>query len=349
VSGCAAHRQASHGIARRNILQPAIGEMESTVPADGAVDTMAAFQENMRRLLREGTCSDVTLQVGGGNGGEVEQSVTLIRAHSNVLCAHSSVFMLELASTWKERVAAAASGIATVADIKVAYSVAATKAALDFCYAGAIQIPAGDVVEVLDLARHYKISVLADAAAEMIKEQMSVTNVCIFYATAVRFNHDQLCDECFAFCEEHLHAVIAEPSFNSLPAVVMAKLIASDNANANEISIFEALVAWGKANYGEDDSSMEPEREAEPLTPLRPNFSPAAAPELVPGGGAVAALRKRPLSESLAPLFDHIRFPLIAGATCPPALWRRGQYWLLRSRRYGVSLSIAGNKLTMWW
>lgn len=188
-------------------------------------DTMSAFQENMRRLLRDGTCSDVTLQVGGDEPGVFEQSVTLIKAHSNVLCAHSAVFTLELASTWKDRVTASANGVASVADIKIPYSVTATKAALDFCYTGAIEIMAGDVVEVLDLARHYKITVLADAAAEMIKEQMSVANVCVFYAKAVRFNHEQLSEECFSFCESNLAAVVKEEAFTALPGVVIQRLI----------------------------------------------------------------------------------------------------------------------------
>ena len=193
-----------------------------------SLDTMAAVQANMRQLLRDATCSDVTLQVGatdgvGSGGTSFGQSVTLIKAHSNVLCAHSPVFRLELASTWKERVAATASGVATVADLKVTYSVSATKAALDFCYSGAIEIAAGDVVEVLDLARHYKISVLADAAAAIIAEQMNVTNVCIFYASAVRFNHTALIESCFSFCEGHFAEVAQESAFSTLPVVVIER------------------------------------------------------------------------------------------------------------------------------
>ena len=98
--------------------------------ANEGVDTMSAFQANMRTLLQEGTCSDVTLQVGG-DSASAQQEVTLIKAHSNVLCAHSPVFALELASTWKDRVAASVSGVATVADVKVPYTLAATKVALE--------------------------------------------------------------------------------------------------------------------------------------------------------------------------------------------------------------------------
>lgn len=122
-----------------------------------------------------------------------------------------------LGSTWAARVAAAASGVATAADHKVPYSVEATQVALDYCYCGAIAIPPAVAVEVyavtpsppkataapaacgrhhcagclrygcvlafgrLDFARHYKVATLADAAAAMIKEQMSVANVCFFF------------------------------------------------------------------------------------------------------------------------------------------------------------------------
>ena len=51
------------------------------------------------------------------------QKVTLIKAHSNVLCAHSPVFAASLGATWAQRVAAATSGVAMAADHKVPYSV----------------------------------------------------------------------------------------------------------------------------------------------------------------------------------------------------------------------------------
>jgi hypothetical protein len=42
------------------------------------------------------------------------QNVTLIKAHSNVLCAHSPVLAAALGSTWATRVAQATTGIAQV-------------------------------------------------------------------------------------------------------------------------------------------------------------------------------------------------------------------------------------------
>jgi hypothetical protein len=70
--------------------------------------------------------------------------------------------------------------------------------------------PAAAQVEVLDFARHYKISTLADAAARMIKDQMSVANVCLFFATAVKFNHEQLSADCHTFCAANMEAVTAQ-------------------------------------------------------------------------------------------------------------------------------------------
>ena len=276
--------------------------------ANEGVDTMSAFQANMRTLLQEGTCSDVTLQVGG-DSASAQQEVTLIKAHSNVLCAHSPVFALELASTWKDRVAASVSGVATVADVKVPYTLAATKVALDFCYSGAVEIPAGEVVEVLDLARHYKISVLADAAAAIIKEQMNATNVCIFYSNAVQFNHEQLSTECADFCEKNLGQILEQETFTTLPEVVVKQLVASDDAKAEEIAIFKALVAWGKALYGEDGAGSAEGEEGAAAAAKPPPASPAAHPDDRPAGASDAAS----LRERLAPMFEHVRFPLIDG------------------------------------
>jgi hypothetical protein len=313
--------------------------------AGDGVDTMSAFQANMRALLAQGTCSDVTLQVGGDTVSAV-QEVTLIKAHSNVLCAHSPVFALELASTWKERVTATANGVASVADVKVPYSLSATKVALDFCYSGAVEIPAGDVVEVLDLSRHYKISVLADAAAAIIKEQMNATNVCIFYSNAVQFNHEQLSTECAEFCEKNLDKILAEDTFNTLPEVVVKQLVASDNSNAEEIAIFKALVAWGKALYGEAGEADGAETTGEETeAPAAPEPAAAAAAAGAPGVPAspaahpdVLAARtptrtlKVSLRDRLAPLLEHVRFPLIDGKALAEHVEPTGECAWLQSR-----------------
>lgn len=52
------------------------------------------------------------------------------------------------------------------------------------------------VVAVLDLAQHYKITGLANAAAAVIAEQMSVANVCIVLKAASRFNRADLIQRC---------------------------------------------------------------------------------------------------------------------------------------------------------
>ena len=52
------------------------------------------------------------------------------------------------------------------------------------------------VVAVLDLAQHYKITGLANAAAAVIAEQMSVTNVCSVLEAASRFNREDLIKRC---------------------------------------------------------------------------------------------------------------------------------------------------------
>ena len=170
-------------------------------------------------------------------------------------------------------------------------------------------------MEVLDLSRHYKISVLADAAAAIIKEQMNATNVCIFYANAVQFNHEQLSAECAQFCEENLGRILAEDTFNMLPEVVVKQLVASDGSNAEEIAIFKALVAWGKALYGDESDSTDctgQDVEPEPAAPETPMASPAAHPDVL-AARTPTRTKKVSLRDRLAPLLEHVRFPLIDG------------------------------------
>ena len=65
------------------------------------------------------------------------------------------------------------------------------------------------VSRVLDPADGAR-SVLADAAAAIIKEQMNATNVCIFYSNAVQFNHEPLETTRAPQASEHTELVLME-------------------------------------------------------------------------------------------------------------------------------------------
>jgi hypothetical protein len=129
------------------------------------------------------------------------------------------------------------------------------------------------------------------------------------------------------------------------------RLIASDQLSvADEIDVFQAVLAWGRATYGDLGEQAAPshvtgavggEPEPEPETPAaaaaaaRPPASPAAAaaaadarrqrlaavgggggagtPPRGDGMGAMTTTRASSLAEMLAPLFEHVRFPLIGG------------------------------------
>ena len=61
------------------------------------------------------------------------------------------------------------------------------------------------VVEVLDMAQGYKITTLANAAAAVIVEQMTVSNVCTVLAAATRFNRPDLVSRCLKVQCLHSH------------------------------------------------------------------------------------------------------------------------------------------------
>ena len=149
------------------------------------------------------------------------------------------------------------------------------------------------VVEVLDLAQHYKIAGLANAASAVIAEQMSVSNVCAVLSAATRFNRPELVTRCTEFTERHLAALLNTAAFCELPDSAVMSLVQSDKSQAEELDIFNGLVRWGRKRFGSGAPS-----------------SPAAAAPANPGATAANAAA---VKANLAAYLGHIRFPLIDG------------------------------------
>ena len=242
----------------------------------------------MTKMQTDGLCGDITLRVTGVHGNVPHQDATL-HAHANVLMSHSAVFTDMLRGKPRTQV-----------PIEISYSLQAVKVALQFCYTGEVNfvqmynLTPEMVVEVLDLAQHYKIAGLANAAAAVIAEQMSVSNVCAVLSAAARFNRPDLVKRCIEFSERHLAALVKSPAFCELPDSAVMSLVQSDKSQANELDLFLGVVKWGRTRFG---SGIAP-------------ASPAAAASVntLATTAATASVK-----ENLAAYLAHVRFPLIDG------------------------------------
>lgn len=255
-------------------------------PSDAKAQT--AWRSCMAKMQTDGLCGDITLRVTGVHGNMPHQDATL-HAHANVLMSHSAVFADMLRDKPQSQI-----------PIEIAYSLQAVKVALQFCYTGEVNfvqmynLTPEMVVEVLDLAQHYKIAGLANAAAAVIAEQMSVSNVCAVLSAASRFNRPDLVKRCIEFSERHLATLLKVPAFCELPDSAVMTLVQSDNSQANELDLFLGLVKWGRARFG---SGIAP-------------ASPAAAASV---NTLATAAATSSVKENLAAYLAHVRFPLIDG------------------------------------
>ena len=242
----------------------------------------------MAKMQTDGLCGDITLRVTGVHGNMPHQDATL-HAHANVLMSHSAVFTDMLRGKPRTQI-----------PIEIAYSLQAVKVALQFFYTGEVNfvqmynLTPEMVVEVLDLAQHYKIVGLANAAAAVIAEQMSVSNVCAVLSAATRFNRSDLVKRCIEFSERHLATLVKSPAFCELPDSAVMSLVQSDKSQANELDLFLGLIKWGRTRFG---SGIAP-------------ASPAAAASV---NALTTAAATASVKENLAAYLAHVRFPLIDG------------------------------------
>lgn len=205
----------------------------------------ATISADMRVLLDEGKCSDVTFNVQG----------EVIKAHSPILCARSEVFEKQLTAGLRE----STSKEITITDCEVA----TFKALLQFLYTDSFS----DVEELMksstapgsdassEESPHQQLSLLQGLLAashkyqvkrlqlwceQQLCETITSLKVCDVLCQAHLYEAKQLEKACLAFIKNHMEEVVVTPSFGQLgkdwPQVML------------KISIFTAGVSETRAS-----------------------------------------------------------------------------------------------------
>ncbi|CAG2163500.1 unnamed protein product [Oppiella nova] len=106
------------------------------------------------------------------------------------------------------------------------YSYVVYEAFLRYIYTGEVCVEPETGIELLDLAESYCETDLKIKCVRLIRKGITIENVSLIYAAAIRYKVPELEDLCFKFALAHITAVIQTPTFDSLEPRIYKNFIA---------------------------------------------------------------------------------------------------------------------------
>ena len=222
-------------------------------------------------------CSDVTLTVG-----EADAPTTEIAFSRFLLAAQSPVFSSMLYGTMAESRAGAA--------VRVEFAEPVVRQMLDFACTDHAELACETVVDLLRCAEYYQIAELTARSEAFVSSQLGDETATTFLAAAQRRGLRAMEERCLGYVLEHASTALTNGGLLGLSMECMLQLIQSDSLRIRELDLFTAVVRWGEANA-----------------------SPAAAVAEGGGGEEGGEASREAVKQFIAPLMQHVRFPLMSG------------------------------------
>lgn len=112
------------------------------------------------------------------------------------------------------------------------------------------------MVDVLSSAIEYGLEGLVQCCVEYISDP-NVDTVCEAIQAAITYDQKELRNTCMAFIEQNTLEIFKSPHFAELSEDTLAYILQSDQLQATETQIFEAVKEWGTVNMVITESSLK--------------------------------------------------------------------------------------------
>ncbi|XP_067659358.1 BTB/POZ domain-containing protein 6-like [Haliotis asinina] len=198
----------------------------TSAPVDNPEDTVIGSN---RRMFDQQLACDVKFKVG--------QSRSPVGAHKYVLGARSDVFFTMFNGSIPQ------SNDVDVPDIEIE----PFKIFLRYLYCDEVLINSDNVLSVLYCSKKYNVQSLLTKCLDLVKNMMSVDNVCSLFEQAHFFDEPQLYQSCLSFIHQHGTDVLRTIGFIQLSRTCVLDVISSDSLACEERYVVEAMLRWAKA------------------------------------------------------------------------------------------------------
>ncbi|KAH7721804.1 BTB/POZ domain-containing protein 6 [Aphelenchoides avenae] len=126
------------------------------------------------------------------------------------------------------------------------------RALLKFIYTDEADLTDDNLASLLSLADKYLVTDLFDRCVQHV----TAANVCRFLPLAERYAG--LSEHCWSSALKNGYAVLNSDHFFDLPQELLAKLLASDDLQVDEKTVFSRAVDWAKRRLEKDNRECEP-------------------------------------------------------------------------------------------
>ncbi|XP_067659109.1 BTB/POZ domain-containing protein 6-like [Haliotis asinina] len=198
----------------------------TSAPVDNPEDTVIGSN---RRMFDQQLACDVNFKVG--------QSRSPVGAHKYVLGARSDVFFTMFNGSIPQ------SDDVDVPDIEIG----PFKIFLRYLYCDEVLINSDNVLSVLYCSKKYNVQSLVTKCLDLVKNMMSVDNVCSLFEQAHFFDEPQLYQSCLSFIHQHGTDVLQTDGFIQLSRACVLDVISSDSLACEERYVIEAMIGWAEA------------------------------------------------------------------------------------------------------
>lgn len=110
------------------------------------------------------------------------------------------------------------------------------------------------ILDTLGLAHQYGFQELETAISDILKQMLSLKNVCAILDSANLYGLKNLVNICHNFLDQHPLEILSHESFLQLSQASLIELLQRDSFFAPEVEIFKGVCAWWKCN--EDPNNL---------------------------------------------------------------------------------------------
>ncbi|XP_021346916.1 RCC1 and BTB domain-containing protein 1-like [Mizuhopecten yessoensis] len=173
------------------------------------VDQMrgSKIAEDVTRNFDDSTTSDIKFIVEG-------KTIHVHKAILKIRCEH---FKTMFQSCWEE------DGKDFIEISQFSYNV--YRAFLQYLYTDVVDLRPEEAIGLLDLSNSYCECSLKKHCEQIIKKGITVENVAMLYAAAIKFEAKELEDFCFRFALNHMTVVTQSEAFGNLDEVIVKEFI----------------------------------------------------------------------------------------------------------------------------
>lgn len=179
------------------------------IPMSTEIHSGLSVLDSLKEAFDDLTTSDIKFVVG-----DEAKEIHVHKAVLKIRCQH---FRSMFQDHWEE------DGQKEIKITQFAYPV--YRAFLQYLYCEEIDLPAEECIGLLDLANSYCEVTLKRKCEEIIRQGVSVENVAMLYATAIKFQAIDLEKFCFKFSLNHMTAVTQTEAFLSLEETILKDFI----------------------------------------------------------------------------------------------------------------------------